>query len=378
MSLSTRVTALAQAFGTDIKALFARSVPAGGAAGQVLAKTAGTDYAVGWTDAGGGAAPGDDGQVQYVSGGALAAAANVSINGDGDLVLGASPATAVPLDDTLILYTKRFGESAVGFMVPTADSILEAPFSLQPAFFGGGKIGVWSPPGSATTLPGVFGLATPTALGTFTSRSVATTNRHSRSRRGGYVSAATAGSLAGHYTPSLQFTLGDGYEDSPSGFFFHERFAISDAAAVSGARGFIGFTASSSAPTNVNPFGILNSVGLAMDGSDLYLSCRGSGSGNIENIGYNFPVMESSGITGGTVYDLFIYSPPNLSRTVTVELRRVGTNYIARRTFSADVDGTTAVPLDTVTLGYKAWRTNNATALAVGIDIMSYYIQTGY
>ena len=356
----------------------AGAVPAGGAAGQVLAKTAGTDYAVGWTDAGGGAAPGDDGQVQYVSDGALAAATRVSINGDGNLQLAESPETRVPPDDTLALYAKRFGESAVGFMVPSADSNLEAPFSLQPAFFGGGKIGVWSPPGSATTLPGVFGLATPTALGTFTSRAVATTNSHSKSRRGGYVSAATAGSMAGHYTPSLQFTLGDGYEDSPSGFFFNIRFAISDAAAVSGARGFVGYTASSSAPTNVNPFLIVNSVGLVMDGGDLLFSCRGSGSGNTVYLGNYFPVMESTGITGGTVYDLFIYSPPNLDCTVTVELRRVGTSHIARRTFSAAVDGATAVPSATTLLGYKAWRSNNLTALAVGIDIMSYYMQTSY
>ncbi|GAB3550134.1 hypothetical protein [Spirosoma fluminis] len=48
MTLKQRVEALAAAVGVDIKALFGRALPAGGTTGQVLAKTAGTDYAVGW------------------------------------------------------------------------------------------------------------------------------------------------------------------------------------------------------------------------------------------------------------------------------------------------------------------------------------------
>ena len=54
MSLATRIADLATAIGTDIKALFGRALPAGGAAGQVLAKTAATDYAVGWVNQSGG------------------------------------------------------------------------------------------------------------------------------------------------------------------------------------------------------------------------------------------------------------------------------------------------------------------------------------
>lgn len=63
MTLQERLTALATAIGTDIKALFGRALPAGGAAGQVLAKTAATDYAVGWVNQSGG---GGGGTVQKV------------------------------------------------------------------------------------------------------------------------------------------------------------------------------------------------------------------------------------------------------------------------------------------------------------------------
>lgn len=49
MTLQQRISALITAVGADIKALYTRSVPAGGTTGQVLTKSSGTDYAVGWT-----------------------------------------------------------------------------------------------------------------------------------------------------------------------------------------------------------------------------------------------------------------------------------------------------------------------------------------
>jgi hypothetical protein len=57
MSLETRLVALASAIAADIKTLLGRALPAGGAAGQVLAKSSATDYATQWVDpaAGGGA-----------------------------------------------------------------------------------------------------------------------------------------------------------------------------------------------------------------------------------------------------------------------------------------------------------------------------------
>lgn len=50
MSLQTRLLELITAIGADIKALFGRSVPAGGAQGQVLAKSGETDYMTFWQD----------------------------------------------------------------------------------------------------------------------------------------------------------------------------------------------------------------------------------------------------------------------------------------------------------------------------------------
>jgi hypothetical protein len=55
MTLAARLAALATAVRDKINEMMPRLIPAGGASGQVLAKTSGSDYAVGWSTPSGGA-----------------------------------------------------------------------------------------------------------------------------------------------------------------------------------------------------------------------------------------------------------------------------------------------------------------------------------
>lgn len=48
MTLQERLSAFISAVGTDIKALFTRSMPSGGTTGQVLTKSSNADYAASW------------------------------------------------------------------------------------------------------------------------------------------------------------------------------------------------------------------------------------------------------------------------------------------------------------------------------------------
>jgi hypothetical protein len=57
--LETRIKAVLTAIGADIKALFSRGLPAGGATGQVLTKVSATDYEAAWANAPGGGAGGN-------------------------------------------------------------------------------------------------------------------------------------------------------------------------------------------------------------------------------------------------------------------------------------------------------------------------------
>lgn len=50
-TVTEKLIDLAAAVGSDVKALFSRVLPAGGTAGQLLAKASGSDYATAWIDA---------------------------------------------------------------------------------------------------------------------------------------------------------------------------------------------------------------------------------------------------------------------------------------------------------------------------------------
>ena len=78
------------------------------------------------------------------------------------------------------------------------------------ANLGGNKAAMWMPPGGSTAVPGVFGMAALTATGTATARTIGVANLLSRMTRLGFVSAATAGSLAGAREAVAKYTTGAG------------------------------------------------------------------------------------------------------------------------------------------------------------------------
>lgn len=241
---------------------------------------------------------------------------------------------------------------------------------LQPAF-ARNKIAIWNPPGNATTVPGVLGLAAMTAVGTATSRSVATTSRFTRARRLGYVSAAGAGSLTSIRTAAAQFTVGTGTGDG--GFFFAIQFGCSDAATVAGARQFLGLWATTTAPTNVEPSTLVNAFGIGNGASDtnLKLFYGGSVAQTPINLGANFPANTLS----SDWYEMILFASPN-NTSVNYRVERLNTGDVASGTFPGVQSA--AIPASTTLLGFSGYRTNNATALAVGIDIGQIYIETDF
>ena len=242
---------------------------------------------------------------------------------------------------------------------------------LQP-FLARNKIGIWVPPGNSTTVPAVFGYTALTTVGTATARNVATTNLFTRMRRLGFVSAAGVGSLASFRVAAAQITTGTG---TTGGFHKIIRFGISDAAAVSGARMFVGISSNTSAPTNVEPNTLTNSVGVGHGAADtnLRLYYGGSSAQTPIDLGANFPANTLS----TDVYELALFSAPSWAGDIAYEVTRLNTGHVATGTLVPA--GGVALPSSTTLLTYCwGYRTNNATALAVGIDIMGDYIETDY
>ena len=234
------------------------------------------------------------------------------------------------------------------------------------ANLGGNKVALWMPPGGATTVPGVFGMAALTATGTATSRAIATTNLLTRMTRLGFVSAATAGALAGAREAVAKYTTGAG--PGLGGFFARYRFGVSDAATVAGARMFIGLDALTAAPTNIDPSTKVNCVGVGQiaASNNLQIIYGNATAKTPIDLGANFPAN-----TNTDAYELNLFSPP--AGGVHWHVRRLNTAFEASG-FLASTD----TPAATALLCHQLWRCNNATALAVGLDVCGIYIETDH
>ncbi len=315
---------------------------------------------------------GSTGQIQYNSSGSFAGASNVGID-NGDITILASLTTVNPPANTVKIFGKNISTRIFpAFLGPSGlDAILQPSAWRQ-------KIGLWNPAGNSTGAPGVFGMVSPTTVGTATTRTVATTNLFTRTRRLGYVSFAIAGALCGHYSAAAQYTTGNG--SGLGGIFYSCRFAISDASTVGAARSFIGLSSSVAAPTNVQPNTLTNSIGIAQlstDATQLYLVYGGSAAQTAIALGTNFPPQTGSGATTGIVYDFSLFSSPNSNGIIGYRIERVGTSFVAEGTLTPATPGV-QTPISTTLLGHRAWRCNNTTAAAVGLDIITVYTETDY
>jgi hypothetical protein len=275
---------------------------------------------------------------------------------------------AAPAAGLVTFYSKAIA----GRVLPKIVGPSRIATALQP-FLARNKVGYWCPPGNSTTVPGVFGFTPYTVVGTATARNVSTTNGFNRMRRMWYLSSTVAASFASPRVAVAQVSVADGANGFGSGGFYKViRFGCSDAATVSGARQFCG-VGSVNAATNVEPSTLTNSIGVGHGAADTNLKMYfgGSVAQTPIDLGVNFPANTLS----VDAYELAIFSPPN-SQNVYWEVTRLNTGNVASGTITNTTPGTT-LPAATTLLSYSQnWRCNNATALAVGLDIMSDYIET--
>lgn len=281
-----------------------------------------------------------------------------------DILAGSDPGAAASGHMTI------YGKAVAGRIMLKVVGPSGLDYAAQP-WLARNKIGIWQPPGNATTLPAVFGYTAPTFVGVPATRSVSTTNFFTRMRRLGYLStAATAGSMMSCRIPAAQVSTGTG---SMGGFHKILRFGISDAAAVSTARMFIGMSSSTTAPTNVEPSTLLNCIGIGHGAADtnFKLFYGGSTAQTPIDLGVNFPANTLS----TDAYELALFSPPSGGGEVYWEITRLNTGDVASGIILPS--GGVALPGSTTLLSYNwGYRTNNATALSVGLDLMGDYIET--
>lgn len=283
----------------------------------------------------------------------------------------ASPAT--PAAGNFNFFGKTLGNTRV---MPASVGPSGMDYTLQPSQWRQ-KVGMFNV--STAAVSGVFG-ASYTVVGTVAVRTLASTSLFTRMRRLGYTStAATAGSLWSIRNGAAQFSTGNG--SGLGGFFQSIRFAVTDAAVVSGARMFLGVSSATGAPTNVEPSTLTNSFGIAQlstDATQLYLCYGGSAAQTAVALGTGFPCIQATaGIANGIPYDFMIWCPPNSNGVINWQLDRIDTGTSTAGTVTPATLGV-QTPANTTMLNTWMYRTNNATALAVGIDIINIYTETDY
>ena len=245
--------------------------------------------------------------------------------------------------------------------------------AIQP-FFGKNRVYYWAPVGLNTvTAPAAQLSATAfTAVGTATARAWASTNIRTRMTRMAYVSVATVGGLASLRVATAWLTTGDG--NGLGGFTYICRMGVSDAAAVAGARMFVGLSASTAAATNVEPSTLVNSLGFAQlstDNTQWYFVYGGSAAQTAIPLGtaLGAPTLTT------TSWDAALFSSPGSNGVIGYTMTNIGTGASVSGSITPATPGT-QTPANTTALTPQIWRTNNATALAVAIDFMSLYIET--
>jgi hypothetical protein len=244
--------------------------------------------------------------------------------------------------------------------------------SIQP-LLARNKVGLWSPAGNATTVPGVFGFTAYTALLSASAKSPIPGNMFTRTRRLSYPStSASAGSLGGARVVAAQVTTGTG---SLGGFMKVLRFGISDAGTlglVPDARSFFGVWNTTTGPTNVNPSTLTQIIGVGQNAGDTNFKIiyGGSAAQTPIDCGPNFPIRANADL-----YEMVIFCP--VAGGAFVTLNRLNTGH-SHTSFIAGGSSVT-LPSPTTLLTYSHnWRGNNTTASLVHFDLISDYIETDY
>ena len=203
------------------------------------------------------------------------------------------------------------------------------------------------------------------AGGTATAVAYSGASRSGRLHKLRWVTAATAASIVTLRNATLEHALSDS-------FMVAYRFRISDAADVTGARMFLGARNDATALTNVDPGTLTNVVGIGHNAGETTLRVYGGDgtAGPPVNLGASFSGLGSFagffdfqivGLGGDGAFWRAIAWDDAVS---------AGPSAVASGKFARAPAATTALTALT------AFRTNNATALAVALDLAAVHIST--
>lgn len=290
-------------------------------------------------------------------------AAGVLIDTNGSLQLSSAVTPVTPSAATTM---GLFAVNNAGRNIPSFVNSAGDPVPLQ-SHFGHKSVFGWYGVANSNSFT-LHGATAPSVTGSTASRSVTTTSFFTSLRRIGFASGAGSGSSLDVYSPNLLFWRGNAA--GRGGFYAVFRFGVADGLTVANSRMFVGLCASATAIGNVNPSTLLNMVGVGCESGATTLSIYtndSSGTAVEVSLGASFPSQSLS----TDVYELVLYCAANDS-SIGYEVTNL--------TSGANAQGviTTQLPTNTQLLSPHFWRNNGTTSRAVGLDIVSLYIETDH
>lgn len=219
----------------------------------------------------------------------------------------------------------------------------------------------WQAQAGTATLTGNNGLIF-SSTGTATAISPANTNRYTRmSRVECLVTTANASAVAGLRVSNLTVFTGSGTDDG--GFELVMRGGPATGAATASSRFFMGASANTGAPSDVEPSTAATGVGLGWDSADatVMILFRGTTTEKIST-GWAVPTTDRS-----VVYGLEVYKPPGATQTTAVFV----TDLISGNTFTHLQTTATNQPLTNVGLAPRIWSSAGGTSSVIGIALHS-------
>lgn len=324
-------------------------------------------------DAFAGSPAGADRSLQYNNAGSFGSMPNHALDASSNVKVTFNAATTTPGNNALTYEPDRVA-AAGGNMTPRYKTEDGKYTSLSP-HWGKCKIALayYAPGGTALTTLGALPNNI-SVIGTNTIRTPDATTRIGRSQRFALLSAATAGAIAGWHNSSSQHSWWTVGGVTLGGFKLIARWSIADAAAVAGAHMFIGMRNSIAAPSaTTSPAAYTNSIGVAqVNGSaNLQMVYGGSAGQAAIDLGANFPAA-----TVGNIYELTLFARPDISNQVAYKVKNITTGNETSGILTGVLG--TALPTTTTLLGPAMYRTNNATALAVVMELHRIYIESDW
>lgn len=278
------------------------------------------------------------------------------VDASGIPMTGSDTAPATPTSGQMQFWAANIGTTQMPAFL-TADGV----FPLQP-FLGRRAVAMWIPRVSAST-PDQLGVSY-TALPVAQNGTLDYTSFFRSFRRVGASSNATAGTVARLTSGSA--VAARGTVAGTGGFRLVLRYGCADAAAVTGARSFVGL--SQTQFNNVDPSTATNVIGVGSDGGDTTLSIftnDASGSATKIALGANFP----DHTLGVDVYELVLYAPP-AATWIGVDITRLNTGHRYHTVLTTDL------PQSSTAMQILLQRNNNAQALSVQLFCMGMYLET--